>query len=80
MRGRGWVRPLAAIGLLFGRRKLETAFREMVAEIAEGWNEDVPELVERDPREAGLWVPELRGDREEGGWRPAGEPREPGSV
>ncbi|MFG1948089.1 hypothetical protein [Nonomuraea sp. NPDC048826] len=65
VRGRGWVRPFAAVGLLFVRRKLEVKFREMVAEMADGWNKDVPGLLALDPREAGLWMPELSGDREE---------------
>lgn len=65
VRGRGWVRPLAAVGLLFVRGKLESKLREALAEIAEDWNEDIPELLKHDPRDAGVWAPEMRRDREE---------------
>lgn len=58
VRGRGWVRPLAAIVLLASRRRLEDKFREAVAEMAENWNADVKELLAHDPRDAELWIPE----------------------
>ncbi|MEU8248274.1 hypothetical protein [Nonomuraea sp. NPDC048916] len=64
-RGRGWVRPLAAIVLPFVRRTLEAKFRELIAETAEDWNKQIAELREFDPREADLWFPRFRGARSE---------------
>ncbi|MGI5273694.1 hypothetical protein ACQEUU_31445 [Nonomuraea sp. CA-218870] len=37
----------------------------MVAEMADSWNADVPELLAHDPREAEFWVPALSKDRAE---------------
>ncbi|RVX45056.1 hypothetical protein EDD27_7833 [Nonomuraea polychroma] len=63
VRGRGWLRPFAAVGLLFGRRALENKFREMIEEAAEGWNEEISRLRELDPREADLWLAQLQAMR-----------------
>lgn len=65
VRGRGLFRPFAAMFLLFARGRMEKAFRETVDEIAKDWNEEIPKLIVLDPREAPVWWPEFRRDREE---------------
>ncbi|OLT13443.1 hypothetical protein BJF79_20560 [Actinomadura sp. CNU-125] len=47
-RGRGVLRPFAAVGLLIARRKLRTGFAEGVDGFAARWNKVVPTLDEHD--------------------------------
>lgn len=51
LRGRGLLRPLAAIGLLIGRRRLKDAVRSAMDKFGERWNDEVPDLVARQPDE-----------------------------
>lgn len=47
-RGRGVLRPFAALGLLIARRRIRAGFVEAVDEFAARWNATVPDLAERD--------------------------------
>jgi hypothetical protein len=51
LRGRGLLRPLVAPVVLFTRAKIARAFRTAVDEFAHRWNDEVPQLLTRQPDE-----------------------------
>jgi len=51
VRGRGLLRPLGAVALLFARVKINRQFRKVMTEFAQLWNEQVPTLRTRNQDE-----------------------------
>lgn len=51
LRGRGLLRPLAALGLLIGRLPAQQYFRSAMTAFAERWNDEVPALIAKQPDE-----------------------------